>query len=90
MTREDAYEAALHKIASFKEHLEDYYGGVSINYSAMLNDIINIAAKALTEQPSKRVRCEIQNGCCEPCLETAYQHDFNHLKKAIESGDKDE
>lgn len=40
-------EEALKKIANFKENIEDYYGGVSINYAKMVDDIIEIAKKAL-------------------------------------------
>ena len=91
---EKLYFDTLVRIANYDENFEDYYGGVSIDYFKIVNDIMSMARKAINKavntNKNQRVRCEIQNGCCEPHLETAYKYDFNHLKKAIETGDKDE
>lgn len=38
----------LQQIAVFRENLEDYYGGTSINYCKMVDDIIRTAQGALT------------------------------------------
>lgn len=43
----EKYKKALQKIASFEENKEDYYGGVSIDYHAMVISMIKIAQEAL-------------------------------------------
>ena len=43
------YREVLEKIANYEEQLEDYYGGVSIDYAKFAYDIIDMAEKALKE-----------------------------------------
>lgn len=81
MNKEQIYERALKRIATFRENTEDYYGGVSIDYSAMVNDIIKIASSALLKAHDGRQRCEVKLGCCESCPETAFNLHLNDLKK---------
>ena len=83
MNREKAFEEALRKIASFNERREDYYGGVSINYAEMCNDMIKIAQDVIMANLQKRTPCEVRTGCCETHPETAYNLHLNELKKVI-------
>lgn len=83
MDKEHRLEEALRKISRFKENWEDYYGGVSMNYAKMVNDIIEIANTALLNYEPKRTRCHVQMGCCEAHPETAYNLYLNDLKKVI-------
>ena len=41
------YKQALKTISEWDENLEDYYGGVSINYAKMTQDIIEFAKNAI-------------------------------------------
>lgn len=43
-------QEALKKIYYMRENIEDYYGGVSINYSKMAHDMEDIAESTLKEQ----------------------------------------
>lgn len=43
------YRNILERIANYEENTEDYYGGVSINYGAMVKDIVKLASDALTK-----------------------------------------
>lgn len=88
MSREEIYKEALTTLANFDEHTEDYYGGVSISYSRMVNDMIAIARRALglsdeAANQQERTRCEIRTGCCENHPETAYNLHLSELKKVI-------
>lgn len=50
MTREEFYKSIIEKIANFDENLEDYYGGVAINYGEAFRDIVNLAKRALNDR----------------------------------------
>ena len=53
------YKTALEVLANYDENVEDYYGGVSINYSKMCHDMIDYA-KAMINNIDKGVK---NNGC---------------------------
>lgn len=45
----DKYREALEKIATHESNVEDYYGGVAVNWHQFSLDLIEIANKALLE-----------------------------------------
>lgn len=45
----EKYQKILQTIASWEERIEDYYGGVFINWSEMCHDMIDFAKNSLNE-----------------------------------------